>query len=71
MLFDFPFVRVLAILAMNEGLKNGLEMTDLLIGAVKVNNVINAEIRNKYMSKAVWDRCNILILLEDYEKAYK
>jgi hypothetical protein len=38
-------------------------MTELLTTAVKVNTVINAEIRANYTSKVVWDRCNILLLL--------
>ena len=38
-------------------------MNDLLITAIKANNVIKKEIRIKYHSKAIWDKCNILMLL--------
>ena len=63
LIFDFPFVRILVILAVNVDARKGLQITEQLVLRLTENTAIYEDLREQYLSKTIWDQANILILL--------
>ena len=66
LIFDFPLIRILTILAIDQNPEDALEITDNIHKNLHLNVSISAELKEKYLSKVIWDRCNILILMEKH-----